>query len=128
MDYNKLRAKLEDELEKEVAKMSGEMSPSGLCVVKDLVCVIKDTATIVAMDEGEGYEDGSYKKSYPTRNSTNSYTRGTRSRNSMGQYRSYNHDDTKDRAISTLESMMNTASTPQSREAIRRAIETLEME
>ena len=96
MDYNKLRAKLEDELEKEVAKMSGEMSPSGLCVVKDLVCAIKDTATIVAMDEGEGHEDDSYKKSYPTRNSANSYARGMRSRNSMGQYRSYNHDDTKD--------------------------------
>lgn len=138
MDYSKLRMKLEDELEKEAAKISGEMSSSLVCGIKDLLCCIKDAATIEAMDESYDEEEGGYSQARGGQNgSGNSYARGRRTRNAMGQYSGrmypmypvrYSRDDGKEHMISKLESMMNEASTERSREAIRRAIEALEME
>lgn len=134
MDYYKLRTKLEDELEKETAKMGGEMSPSGLCVVKDLLCAIQYAATIPAMDGSLETENGySQRASYGVNpgNSYNSYARGAQPRDSMGRYSGrmrYSRDDAAERMIPKLESMMNMATTERSREAIRQAIEAIEME
>lgn len=127
MDYNKLRTKLEDQLEMEAAKINGEMSSSQLCGIKDLLCAIQYAATIPAMDNSSDYDNG-YSQS------GNSYARG-RSRDSMGRYSErrmggnrYYRDDGKEHVISKLESLMNEANTDRAREAIRRAIETVEME
>lgn len=138
VDYYKVREKLEKELETEIEKIHGEMTPSGFCTVKDLLCAIQYASTIAKMDESseaEGYSQGMgmpyAQNSYAQ--GRNSYAAGGRQRNTLGQYSGmrmprYSRDDGMDQMLSTFEMAMGEAKTERSREAIRRAIEALEME
>lgn len=138
VDYYELREKLEHELESEVAKIHGEMTSNNFCTIKDLLCAIQYAATIPAMDEASEGEGSGYSQRMPYGQVPgNSYARGGRMRNARGQYSGsyrpyypirYSRDDGREHMMSQLESMMNEAPTERAREAIRRAMEALEME
>lgn len=132
VDYYELREKLEHELETEAAKIHGEMTSNNFCAIKDLLCAIQYAATIPAMDEASEGEGSGYSQRMPYGQVPgNSYARGGRMRNSRGRYSGmirYSRDDGREHMMSQLESMMNEAPTERAREAIRRAMEALEME
>lgn len=131
MDYYKIRMKLEEELERETSKVSGEMSPSQLCGIKDLLRAIYYTTMIESVDEGMMEEESDYRqRGGNSGGGGNSYSRG-RSRNSMGQYNAssrprYYRDDNKGHLVSTLESMMREAPSDKARDALRQAMDIIE--
>ncbi len=150
-DYKKIRTRLERELETEWDKVNGEMCPSLVCNIKDLLCAIKDAATIEAMDESdfgedENSEEGGYSSARGRkRNSMGQYSRdnGGKSYRYSGTYpyypmsgrrhippmmRYYSRDDGRAEMIAMLHSKLNMEDDPETREAFEHVIRTLEME
>ena len=141
--YDRIKDMLCDELE-EIAK-KGELTSNNLEVIDKSIDIIKDIATIHAMEEEyptEGYsKDGGYSQGYYGRmpyymyddgmpHDDHSYARGRGSdarRDSMGRYssmgRSYDgySGDTKEE----LTRLMNTAQNDREREAIRAALDKM---
>ena len=141
--YDRIKDMLCDELE-EIAK-KGELTSNNLEVIDKSIDIIKDIATIHAMEEEyptEGYsKDGGYSQGYYGRmpyylyddgmsHNDHSYARGRGSdarRDSMGRYssmgRSYDgySGDTKEE----LTRLMNTAQNDREREAIRAALDKM---
>ncbi len=145
--YDRIKDMLCDELE-EIAK-KGELTSNNLEVIDKSIDIIKDIATIHAMEEEyptEGYStDGGYSQGYYGRmpyymyddgmpHDDHSYARGRGSdarRDSMGRYssdgRSYDYSrdgysgDTKEE----LQRLMNNAQNDREREAIRKALDSM---
>mgnify|MGYP003296972577 CR=1 FL=1 len=150
MDYMyELKDMLCEELEMIVGK--GELSHSSLDMVQKITDTIKNIDKI-EMLEGQNSFGGSYGGSYGddegyserrrySRDGGNSY-RGDlsyddggdsyrRGRNQMGQYtsrayRGYSREGGKERMISQLRSMMNTAENEKEKESINKCIKSLE--
>lgn len=150
MDYMyELKAMLCEELEMIVGK--GELSHSSLDMVQKITDSIKNIDKIELLESQNGF-GGSYGGSYGdddgyserrrySRDGGNSY-RGDlsyddggdsyrRGRNQMGQYtsrayRGYSREGGKERMISQLRSMMNTAENEKEKESIQKCIKSLE--
>ena len=150
MDYMfELKEMLCEELEMIVGK--GELSHSSLDMVQKITDSIKNIDKIELL-EGKNSFGGSYGGSYGddegyserrrySRDGGNSY-RGDlsyddggdsnrRGRNQMGQYtsrayRGYSREGGKERMISQLRSMMNTAENDKENESIQKCIKSLE--
>lgn len=132
MDYYRIRMKLEEELEREFSKISGEMTPSQLCTITNLLSAICYIVKIDGESEGmeEEYNNYGQRGGSGGGNSYNSYARGGGRSNRYGeQYgrrtRSY-RDDNKTHVISTLENLMREAPSDKAREALRQAMEVIE--
>ena len=135
--YDKIKDMLCDELE-DIAKQK-ELSPSNLDMLDSAIDILKDIATIKAMEQEypeEGYSrDGGYSQGgywdrmpyymydNPEMATGRSYARGRGSnapRDSRGRYMSEGYSgDTKDE----LQRLMSTAQTDREREAIRSALD-----
>lgn len=146
MEYMyELKEMLCDELEMIVGK--GELSHSSLDMVQKITDTIKNIDKI-EMLEGQsafgssyGDDDGYSERRRYSRDGGNSY-RGDlsyddggdsyrRGRNQMGQYtsrayRGYSSEGGKERMISQLRSMMNTAENEKEKESIQKCIKSLE--
>lgn len=146
MEYMyELKEMLCDELEMIVGK--GELSHSSLDMVQKITDTIKNIDKI-EMLEGQsafgssyGDDDGYSERRRYSRDGGNSY-RGDlsyddggdsnrRGRNQMGQYtsrayRGYSREGGKERMISQLRSMMNTAENEKEKESIQKCIKSLE--
>ena len=135
--YDQIREMLCDELE-EIAKKK-ELTTNSLDVIYKGIDIIKDISTIHAMEQeypSEGYSnDSGYSQGYYHRmpyymyddmgmSHDNSYGRGRNTqRDSMGRYSSYDgySGDTKDE----LQRLMNNAQNDREREAIRKALDSM---
>lgn len=141
--YDRIKDMLCDELE-EIAKKN-ELTSSSLDVIDKSIDIIKDISTIHAMEQeygssDEGYSrDGGYSGYYRRMpyymyddgmTHDNSYARGRGTyakRDSMGRYSSDGHmydgysGDTKEE----LTRLMNTAQNDREREAIRKALDSM---
>lgn len=138
--YDQIEEMLCDELE-EIAKKK-ELTSSSLDVLDKGIDILKDIATIKTMEQeypSEGYSQGyfgrmPYYMYDEMPNSGNSYARGRGSnarRDSMGRYssegRSYDYSrdgysgDTKEE----LHRLMNSAQNEREREAIRKALDSM---
>ena len=145
-----LCAELEDFAEK--GKKSGKMSMGDLETVHKLTDTVKNIMKIDVLKEEAGYsEDGTYMgegRIYGTsyddgmhREGGYSYARGRRyaKRDSMGRYSrddgmsyrggmrgGYSRDDGKHYMMGELERLMDEASTPTEREALKKCMQALE--
>ena len=141
--YDRIKDMLCDELE-EVSKQK-ELTSSGLEMIDTAVDVLKDLATIKAMEKeypDEGYSnDGGYSQGFYPRmpyymydapGMGSSYARGGRGSNtgtSRGRYaydgtsRRYYDGDYSGDTKEELQRLMHTAQTEKEREAIRDALE-----
>ncbi len=143
--YDRIQDMLCDELE-EIAKKN-ELTSSNLEVIDKAIDIVKDIATIHAMEQeygssDDGYSrDGGYSQGYygrmpyymyddgmPHDNSSYARGRGTYAkRDSMGRYssdgRSYDgySGDTKEE----LQRLMNSAQNDREREVIRKALDSM---
>lgn len=143
--YDRIKDMLCDELE-EIAKKN-ELTSSNLEVIDKAIDIVKDIATIHAMEQeygssDDGYSrDGGYSQGYygrmpyymyddgmPHDNSSYARGRGTYAkRDSMGRYssdgRSYDgySGDTKEE----LQRLMNSAANDREREVIRKALDSM---
>ena len=140
--YEQIKDMLCDELE-EIAKKK-ELTTNSLDVLYKGVDILKDISTIKAMEQEypeEGYSRDGYSQGYYARHpfymyddgnmvhDGNSYARGRNARrDSMGRYssdgRSYDYGysgDTKEE----LQRIMNMAQTDREREAIRKALDSM---
>lgn len=136
--YDQIKEMLCDELE-EIAKKN-ELTTNSLDVIYKSIDVIKDIATVEAMEQEYGYSQDGYSGNYYPRypmyayDDGNSYARGRGSnakRDSMGRYsnegRSYDYSrdgysgDTKEE----LQRIMNSAQNDREREAIRKALDSM---
>ena len=135
--YDQIKEMLCDELE-EIAKKK-ELTTNSLDVIYKSVDIIKDLATVRAMEQeypSEGYsKDSGYSQGYYHRmpyymyddigmSHDNSYARGRNAqRDSMGRYSSYDgySGDTREE----LNRLMNTAQNEREREAIRKALDSM---
>lgn len=142
-----LKAVLENEIKKVAAK--GEVSPTEIKPLGEVVDILKDIETICAMKEygeedemysmenrgystrrmsrypgpyRESYDDYSYENSYANQGRSNA--RGGNSRNSYNSYNYSGHDE-KGEMIFKLEQMMNNAKTDKERMTYIDAIEAL---
>ena len=148
-----LCAELEDYAEK--GKKSGKMSMGDLESIHKLTDTVKNILKIDMLEEESGYsEDGhymgegriygtSYESGYSERGGS-SYARGRgryAKRDSMGRYSrdggmmyrdgrgmrgGYSRDDGKHYMMGELERLMDEASTPSEREALKRCMQALE--
>lgn len=145
-----LCAELEDYAEK--GKKSGKMSMGDLESIHKLTDTVKNILKIDMLEEEAGYsEDGTYMgegRIYGTsyddgmnRKGGYSYARGRRyaKRDSMGRYSrddgmryrggmrgGYSRDDGKHYMMEELERLMDEASTPTEREALKKCMQALE--
>lgn len=137
-----LRDNLVDELEKFADKPLNEQS---LDLVDKLAHAIKCIDTVSAMEraENDGYSGRSYRDGMSRRTYRDDYSgdgvsgsryyytqrdngvSGRRRRDSMGRYADgYSHDEAKDRLMNEMEGMMGDVS-PETQQAIRRAMNAL---
>lgn len=140
--YDDIKEMLCDELQ-EIAKKK-ELTTNSLEVIYKSVDVLKDLETISAMEQEYGYsQDGGYSQGYYGRmpfymyddgmiHDGNSYARGRGSyakRDSMGRYssdgRSYSMDGYSGDTKEELQRLMNTAQNDREREAIRKALDSM---
>ena len=139
-----LRDNLVDELEKFADKPLNEQS---LDLVDKLAHAIKCIDTVSAMEraENDGYSGRSYRDGMSGRMYRDGYSEdgisgrryfytqrdgisGRRRRDSMGRYADgYSHDEAKDRLMNEMEGMMGDVS-PETQQAIRRAMNALGQE
>ena len=133
MEYmHELKEMLCDELEKIVE--DGELTAGSLETIDKLTHSIKSIATIMAMEDSDySYDDGmnmganrggSYAQ---RRDSRGRYSRrgGSYARGRMRG--GYSRDDEHDKMVEKLEKMMEKTSDQNAKNAIREAIETIEM-
>lgn len=139
-----LRDNLVDELEKFADKPLNEQS---LDLVDKLAHAIKCIDTVSAMEraENDGYSGRMYRDGMSGRMYRDGYSEdgisgrryfytqrdgisGRRRRDSMGRYADgYSHDEAKDRLMNEMEGMMGDVS-PETQQAIRRAMNALGQE
>ena len=139
-----LRDNLVDELEKFADKPLNEQS---LGLVDKLAHAIKCIDTVSAMEraENDGYSGRMYRDGMSGRMYRDGYSEdgisgrryfytqrdgisGRRRRDSMGRYADgYSHDEAKDRLMNEMEGMMGDVS-PETQQAIRRAMNALGQE
>ena len=139
-----LRDNLVDELEKFADKPLNEQS---LDLVDKLAHAIKCIDTVSAMEraENDGYSGRSYRDGMSGRMYRDGYSEdgisgrryfytqrdgisGRRRRDNMGRYADgYSHDEAKDRLMNEMEGMMGDVS-PETQQAIRRAMNALGQE
>jgi len=132
--YNQIKEMLCDELEG-IAKKK-ELTTSSLEVIDKAIDIVKDIATIEAMEQEYGYSEDGYSGGYYGRmpyymydDMGSSYSRGRGSnarRDSMGRYsnegRSYDYSgDTREE----LQRLMNSTQNDREREAIRKALDSM---
>ena len=128
--FYELKDMLCQELEDLVQK--GELSAGSLDAIDKITHSIKSLVTIIAMEEGDYSNDGSYDGYNGNGGGMNggSYNRGysgRRGRDSMGRYtsgRRYSRDEAKDEVMRHLEKAMNGA-TGEQRKIIQDAVEEL---
>lgn len=123
---------LKNVLEKEITKVvsKGEIAPTEVKVIGDVVDILKDIETICAMKD---YADDDHSYAMPTRGySTERYSRRnpeyyyddySNKRDSRGRYSRHTE---KDEMIGKLEKMMRNASSEEERMDISECIEKLE--
>lgn len=142
--YDKIKDMLCDELD-EIAKKK-ELTSSNLEVIYKSVDILKDIATINAMEQeygysNDGYSQDGYSNGYYNRypyymydEPGNSYARGRTGnvkRDSMGRYSrdghmDYSNDGYSRDTASELQRMMDNAKSDKEREALRQAISTMQ--
>lgn len=146
MEYMyELKEMLCDELEMIVGK--GELSHSSLDMVQKITDTIKNIDKIEMLEGQNSYggsygdDDGYSERRRYSRDGVNSYHGDAsydeggdsyrRGRNQMGQYtsrtyRGYSREGGKERMITKLRSMMNTAENEKEKESIQKCIKSLE--
>lgn len=133
MEYmHELKEMLCDELEKIVE--DGELTAGSLETIDKLTHSIKSIATIMAMEDSDySYDDGMNMSA--NRGGSSAQRRDSRGRYSRrgGSYArgrmrgGYSRDDEHDKMVEKLEKMMEKTSDQNAKNAIREAIETIEM-
>lgn len=137
--YGQIKEMLCDELEG-IAKKK-ELTTSSLEVIDKAIDIVKDIATIEAMEQEYGYsQEGGYSNGYYGRmpyymyddGMGNSYARGRGSnarRDSMGRYsnegRSYDYNGYSGDTKEELQKLMGSAQNEREREAIRKALDSM---
>ncbi len=117
----------------EIEKISRkeELTKEALCVLNDVIDIVKDIETIWAMKEsGSYYEDGYSGRMSSSRmnrySDGSSYSRGENGGRSGRRYSRYNsYDDGKDYMMEHLEMAMEKASSDSDRNMIRQLMDKM---
>ena len=138
-DFDTIKGMIYDELDN--ISHNGQLTKETVCVIGELVDILKDIGSIEMFEENIYVEDnGMYHtydergKSYSNRMPKNRYYDGSYryggGRNIgdgyHGGYGGYSREDGKEHMINKLEQLMNEASDQKDKDAIRRLIDQME--